>query len=176
MRLAAGSRRTGDLFGNDLGGGARSDARRYPAIDPLDSWSKYPSVVNPDQIDLARGILRDGTEIGQMMKVVGEEGTSIEDFLVYLKGEYVDAVYLQQDAYHDIDAATSADRQKMVFGVITDILKASMVFDDKETARRFFHQLTQTTKDWNRVDIEDPQFEELKNRLVNMVSEVTANA
>ena len=155
---------------------ARSDARRYPAIDPLDSWSKYPSVVNPDQIDLARGILRDGTEIGQMMKVVGEEGTSIEDFLIYLKGEYVDAVFLQQDAYHDIDAATSADRQKLVFGVITDILKASMVFDDKETARRFFHQLTQTTKDWNRVDIEDPQFEELKNRLVNMVSEVTANA
>ena len=93
----------------------RSDARRYPAIHPLDSWSKYPSVVSDDDIAFARNVLREGNEVGQMMKVVGEEGTSIDDFVLYLKSEYVDAAYLQQDAYHEVDGANDADRQKYVF-------------------------------------------------------------
>ena len=63
----------------------RSDARRYPAIDPLDSWTKYSSVVDDGRVEAARRALREGAEIGQMMKVVGEEGTSIEDFLLFLK-------------------------------------------------------------------------------------------
>ena len=73
---------------------ARSDARRFPAIDPLDSWSKYPSVVGVEDLEVGRQMLRRGNEVGQMMKVVGEEGTSIDDFVIYLKSEYLDAVYL----------------------------------------------------------------------------------
>ena len=69
---------------------ARSDARRYPAIDPLDSWSKYNSVIEQERVEKARAILRKCSEIGQMMKVVGEEGTSLEDFAVYLKAEFLD--------------------------------------------------------------------------------------
>ncbi|OGV32057.1 MAG: V-type ATP synthase subunit A, partial [Lentisphaerae bacterium GWF2_45_14] len=72
----------------------RSDARRFPAIHPLDSWSKYKSIVDPDNIEFARGILRRGNEVNQMMKVVGEEGTHINDFIIYLKGEFLDYVYL----------------------------------------------------------------------------------
>ncbi|MCP4375584.1 MAG: V-type ATP synthase subunit A, partial [bacterium] len=30
---------------------ARSDARRYPAIDPLDSWSKYTGIIDTEQVD-----------------------------------------------------------------------------------------------------------------------------
>ena len=71
---------------------ARSDARRYPAIDPLDSWSKYSSVVSDDDIETARKILRTGNEVGQMMKVVGEENTSIDDFMTYLKAEYLASI------------------------------------------------------------------------------------
>lgn len=155
---------------------ARSDARRYPAIDPLDSWSKYPGVVSPEQVETARSILRNGSEIGQMMKVVGEEGTSIEDFIVYLKAEYLDAVYLQQDAYDAIDGATSADRQKHVFGVLSRILASTMEFSDKTAARRFFHQLTQTTRDWNRIDIKQPDFKTVQERIEKDVAEVCANA
>ena len=66
----------------------RSDARRYPAIHPLDSWSKYRSVVDRKELDYARGILRQGSEVNQMMKVIGEEGTSLDDFVVYLKSEF----------------------------------------------------------------------------------------
>lgn len=155
---------------------ARSDARRYPAIDPLDSWSKYPSVVDEQSIASARNILHTGNEVGQMMKVVGEEGTSIDDFMLYLKAEFIDAVYLQQDAYNDIDGASSADRQKHVFGILFGILVAKLHFSEKDAARDFFHKLTQKTKDWNRIDMDDPAFKKTEEELTTMVSEVKANA
>ncbi len=151
----------------------RSDARRYPAIAPLDSWSKYDSVVNDEDVALARKSLRDGNEINQMMKVVGEEGTSIDDFVIYMKAEYIDAVYLQQDAFNDVDAATDAERQEYVFGRIMKIVRTPMSFEDKEATRRFFQSLTQVTKDWNRVKMDDSGFKELEERIEKMISEVT---
>lgn len=155
---------------------ARSDARRYPAIDPLDSWSKYPSVVDEQNIASARRILLTGNEVGQMMKVVGEEGTSIDDFLVFLKAEYIDAVYLQQDAYDAVDGASSAERQIHVFGMLFGILDSKLNFADKDSARDFFHKLTQKTKDWNRVDMKDPEFKKMEEEMTAMVSEVKPNA
>ena len=154
----------------------RSDARRFPAIQPLDSWSKYGGVVPEDQVSFARGILRRGNEVNQMMKVVGEEGTSIDDFVIYLQSEYVDAVYLQQDAYHEVDAATSAERQQYVFAAIFRILKTPTSFTDKESARQFFQRLTQVTKDWNRVNEGTPEFKELEARITQMLGEVTSHA
>ncbi|MDA0323382.1 MAG: V-type ATP synthase subunit A [Verrucomicrobia bacterium] len=155
---------------------ARSDARRYPAIDPLESWSKYASVADDELVANARGILRQGNEIDQMMKVVGEEGTTVEDFMVYLKAEYLDSVYLQQDAFDPVDEATSSDRQARVFGVLSNILNAKLSFADKDSARRLFHQLTQTTKDWNRVRMDAPEFEEIQKKLESMVAEVAHHA
>ena len=150
----------------------RSDARRYPAIAPLDSWSRYESVVSDEDVETARKALRDGNEINQMMKVVGEEGTSNDDFVVYLKSEYIDAVYLQQDAFNEIDAATSADRQKYVFARIVKIVQTGMGFEDKEAARRFFQTLTQVTKDWNRVQMESDDFKKYEERIDQMITEV----
>jgi V/A-type H+-transporting ATPase subunit A len=150
----------------------RSDARRYPAIDPLDSWSKYPSVAGEDDLAVARHILRQGNEVNQMMKVVGEEGTALDDFVVYLKEEFLDAVYLQQDAFHEVDAATSADRQKYVFGRLAKLLRTKMAFKDKESARRFFQQLTQLVKDWNRAAMEVPEFKSIEQRMDHMLAEV----
>ncbi len=154
----------------------RSDARRFPAIQPLDSWSKYQSVVPDEQVSFARSMLRRGNEVNQMMKVVGEEGTSIDDFVVYLKAEYLDAVYLQQDAYHEVDAATSAERQQYVFERIYGVLKAQMTFAEKDAARQFFQRLTQLTKDWNRVPQDSPEFKTLETRAGQMLAEVTAHA
>ena len=154
----------------------RADQRRYPAIDPLDSWSKYESVVEQGQVATARDVLRDGTEVNQMMKVVGEEGTSLDDFVTYLKSEFLDATYLQQDAFHEIDSATSADRQKYVFSVIHEVLMTDMEFKDKPTARRFFHELTQATKDWNRAEVESDEFKRLESALKEKVSEVSRHA
>jgi len=154
----------------------RSDARRYPAIDPLDSWSKYSSVVPAEEVKQVRDVLVRGNEIAQMMKVVGEEGTSIDDFVLYLKGDYVDSVYLQQDAFDPVDGASSAERQKAVFTVLASIMRTEMHFEEKADARRFFHRLTQSTKDWNRVEMETDEYARLQESLVQMVSEVTGNA
>ena len=128
---------------------ARSDARRYPAIDPLDSWSKYPGVCDPALVAKARGVLRSGSDVGQMMKVVGEEGTSIADFVLYLKAELIDTAYLQQNSFDAVDSACSAERQRHVFGVLCDVLDAPMSFATRDDARTFFHRLTQTMRDWN---------------------------
>ncbi len=151
---------------------ARSDARRYPAIDPLESWSKYPSVVPEDLITRARRILREGSDVGQMMKVVGEEGTSSEDFLLYLKAEYLDAVYLQQDAFHEVDCATGADRQQYVFTFIDRLLQRPLRAADKAALRRLFHELAQTTRDWNRTPMESPEFKTWEAKLERLVAEV----
>jgi len=155
---------------------ARSDARRYPAIDPLDSWSKYASVVDAADVAMARELLHQGAEIAQMMKVVGEEGTSMEDFVVYLKAEYLDAVYLQQDAYDPVDSATSAERQRHVFGALAGILRAALRFTEKEQARHFMHGLTQITKDWNRIAMDAPEFRATEERIRRTVAEATGRA
>ncbi|MCX7590571.1 MAG: V-type ATP synthase subunit A, partial [Kiritimatiellae bacterium] len=154
----------------------RSDARRYPAIDPLESWSKYPGVVPREDAAVARKILRDGNQVNQMMKVVGEEGTSLEDFIVYLKAEYLDATYLQQDAFDPVDGATPAERQKHVFGVMLKIMEARMNFPNKEEARAFFHRLTQLTKDWNRTHADTDEFVRLQEKIEGMVAEVSRDA
>ena len=154
----------------------RSDARRYPAIHPLDSWSKYEGVFNRDDVTFARKLLRQGNEVGQMMKVVGEEGTSIEDFTIYLKSEYLDAVYLQQDAFDEVDAATPADRQEYVFARILKILKTHMNFTEKDEARHFFQKLTQMTKDWNRIHKEKPEFQQMEDKIMAALAEVTEYA
>jgi len=151
----------------------RSDARRYPAIHPLESWSKYDGVFNRDDVESARKILRSGNEVGQMMKVVGEEGTSIDDFVLHLKGEYLDSVYLQQDAFDEVDSATPADRQEYVFGRIMKILKTAMNFTEKDEARQFFQRLTQMTKDWNRLAMDKPEFKQAEDTIEKVVAEVT---
>lgn len=154
----------------------RSDQRRFPAIHPLESWSKYEGIVDSAKVDEARKMLHKGNDVNQMMKVVGEEGTSMDDFVLYLKSEYLDAVYLQQDAYHDVDSACPGDRQKYVFGKIYQILKTPVNFKVKDAARSFFLKLTQTTKDWNRVEFQSKEFQELETQIFNAVAEVSVHA
>ena len=136
----------------------RSDARRFPSVDPLESWSKYKPVIDPESLERARAALRAGNDIAQMMKVVGEEGTSMDDFTAYLKSELVDAVYLQQDSFHEIDAACPEDRQRHVFGVLLGIVGAKLAFPDRDQARAFFQKLTQMMRDWNFTAWESDEF------------------
>ena len=127
----------------------RSDARKYPAIDPLDSWSKYKSVIREDWVNYARKALRRGTEVGQMMKVVGEEGTSSEDFIAYLKSEFLDSVYFQQNSFDEVDASPSVERQTYVFKELLGILGSDFTLEGKDEARAYFNQFRQKFIDWN---------------------------
>ena len=139
----------------------RSDARRYPAIDPLISWSKYKSFIDLKEAEAGRQILRKANDVAQMMKVVGEEGTSLGDYVDYLKGEFFDFVYLQQNAFDKVDEATSEERQKYVFHFIYEILKAEFSFSNKEEALHFFQSLRQQFREWNSLEW---QGEDFKNR------------
>jgi len=147
----------------------RSNARRFPAIHPLDSWSKYTSFVNKEEIDYARDFIRRGTDVHQMMMVVGEEGTSIGDFMMYLKSEFLDAVYLQQNAFDEVDAAASPERQKYVFSIIINILKRPFDFEDKEKARTFFYDLRQKFLDWNYLEFESEAFKAMEETLTALI-------
>jgi len=143
----------------------RSDARKFPSIHPLDSWSKYRGVVPADIVKKAHSILFQGNEIHQMMLVVGEEGTSLEDFVIYLKSEFLDSVYLQQNGFDPIDAACSPERQNYVFKKIYQILIQKFNFKDKQDARSFFYTLRQLFIDWNYTKWDSPEFKEQEKKI-----------
>lgn len=138
---------------------ARSDARRFPSIDPLISWSKYldrfgelgdektkkkvATIVN------AQRILREGDEIGKKMSVVGEEGISIDDIIIFLKGEFYDAVYLQQNAFDKIDTTTGPERQLEQAEIVNEVMTKNFSFASRDDARRFFLDITDQFIQWN---------------------------
>ena len=153
---------------------ARSDARRYPAIDPLDSWSHYNSVIDQGKVEAARAILRKGNEVGQMMKDVGEEGTSLADFTTYLKAEFLDAVYLQQNAFSESDATTPVERQKIMFEVVEKALQTDYSMTDKDETRKFFMDLQQTFIDWNDKPRNSPEFESMRKLLIDKIEKAKA--
>ncbi len=137
---------------------SRSDARRYPAIDPLISWSKYRSIIDETQRMRGREILRKGNDVSQMMKVVGEEGTSLSDYIEYLKSEFFDSVYLQQNAFDPVDEATPQDRQIYVFDFMYHILDSEFSFSTKDEALHFFQQLRQICRGWNSAAWKSEEF------------------
>ena len=136
----------------------RSDARKYPAIHPLDSWSKYKGIIDQKLVEDARSVLFKSNEINQMMKVVGEEGTSIEDYIEYQKGELLDAVYLQQNSFDLVDAAVPVERQQKEFDLLYKVLMAKFNIDSKKDVRAFFNELRQKFLDWNSVFVTDERY------------------
>lgn len=149
----------------------RSDARKYPAIHPLDSWSKYASVINAGKVAYARSFLRRGVEVEQMMKVVGEEGTSLDDFIIYLKEEFLDSVYLQQNSFDEIDAAVGVDRQRYVFDLLLTILGTSFKFEDKDEARSWFNKSRQLFIDYNYSEWNSEAFKNLELQIRSAVED-----
>ena len=149
----------------------RSDARKYPAIHPLDSWSKYPSVLSPELVKYGRNFLVRGTEVEQMMKVVGEEGTSIDDFIVYLKGDLLDAVYLQQNSFDKVDDAVTVERQKHIYNILVEILGSSFEFASKDEARSFFSKIRLLFIDYNYSPWNSPEFKTHEEELKKLISE-----
>ena len=127
----------------------RSDARKYPAIEPITSWSKYNSIIKNEKVDYARSIFKAGVEVNNMMKVIGEEGTTTEDFVLYLKSDFLDAVYFQQNSFDEVDAACSVERQKYVFNKVVQVLGSDYDLKDKDEARNYFNDMRQMFIDWN---------------------------
>ncbi|MCK4516796.1 MAG: V-type ATP synthase subunit A, partial [Spirochaetaceae bacterium] len=152
----------------------RSDARRYPAIDPLESWSKYPGSGDPGMVEYARDVLHHGNEVGQMMKVVGEEGTSLDDYIWYLKGEFTDSIYLQQNAFDPIDAAVGTERQEYCFGMLFDLLTSKLNHGNKDEARNWFAQLRQKFLDLNGAEWQGDSFKRIESEIRDSIKDKRA--
>ena len=146
----------------------RSDSRRYPAIDPLLSWSKYTREVAhlmeralPEWgliTQQACRLLREGDEIKKRMEVVGEEGTSLSDMLTYLKAELFDFCYLQQNAYDKEDAYCPLKRQILQLKLLGKILQTSFQFSSHDEARSFFLHLQSKLKNINYLPFESASY------------------
>lgn len=149
----------------------RSDARKYPAIDPLDSWSKYSGIIEADRVRSAYDILRRGKEVEQMMKVVGEEGTSLEDYIIYQKAELLDAVYLQQNSFDEVDFAVVPERQRESFLILSDILHSDFAIADKAEARGFFNSVRQAFLDWNGIALDDGRYSQARDALKSVYTQ-----
>ena len=143
----------------------RANARKYPSIDPLESWSKYSSFIGIEKVAKGVQILKKSDSVDRMMKVVGEEGTSIGEFIDYLKGEFFDAVYLQQNAFDKVDEATTADRQRYVFDVIEEMLDKEFKIENKDAARRVFQELRQLFVNWNFVEFGSEEFKSIEGKI-----------
>jgi V/A-type H+-transporting ATPase subunit A len=149
----------------------RSDARRYPAIDPLESWSKYTGVIEKDAGTKMIRLLNRAYEVSQMMKVVGEEGTPMDDFVLYLKGEFFDSVYLQQNAFDPIDGATSRERQLNCFGIMENIINTRVTFKNKDEARSVFSRLRSLFIEYNASRWESDEMKTYASQITNYLNE-----
>ncbi|MFH1309719.1 MAG: V-type ATP synthase subunit A, partial [Candidatus Omnitrophota bacterium] len=116
-----------------------------------------------------------GDAVSQMMKVVGEEGTSLEDFVIFLKSDFFDNVYLQQNGFDKVDAATPADRQEYVFKKTADILKKEILFKDKADARQFFYNLRHKYIDWNYKEWQSKEFKKQEQEIDGLVGQAEQN-
>lgn len=157
----------------------RSDSRRYPAIDARISWSKYIEIVARDlkrQVEhwdaknrLAFRFIKEADEIGKRMEVVGEEGITIDDLVVYLKGELYDFAYLQQNAFDKEDTYCPLKRQIVLFDLIQRLFKTSFSFESYDEAREFFLTLQGEIKNMNFMPFETEgyrkAFQQIEHRI-----------
>ena len=138
----------------------RAYKRFYPAIDPLISWSRYLDQLKDwfgenldaswvEDVKAMRELLVRGDSIYQMMQVTGEEGISLEDFIQWQKATLLDMVFLQQDAFDEVDASMPLDRQLESFHLAKSLIQREYGFKDKDEARRMFTRITGLYKNLN---------------------------
>ncbi len=159
---------------------ARSDARRYPAIDPLISWSKYRKAVSEEMeprlagwgefVERVDQILTLGDEIGKRMEVVGEEGISLADMITYLKAELYDFCYLQQNAFDKEDTYCPIKRQMVLVDLFQLVLETELSFSSADEARSFFLGLQSDLKNFHSLPSDSPQYRSLLLRIQEKVA------
>jgi V/A-type H+-transporting ATPase subunit A len=147
----------------------RAYKRFYPAVDILLSWSRYFSQLEgwftkniaPDwvkRVQEMNDLLRRGDAVNQMIQVTGEEGVTLDDFILFQKSLFLDMVYLQQDAFDDVDSSCPIERQKESFDLVCGLINASYHFEDKADVRDFFTRLTGLFKNLNYAPVASPTY------------------
>jgi V/A-type H+-transporting ATPase subunit A len=156
----------------------RADSKRYPAIDPLDSYSKYleyPEIgeyldanVEPGWVErVMRGktIVRRGKEAAEQINILGDDGVPIDYHDRFWKSELIDFVILQQDAFDAIDASTPMIRQKYMYNKVLDICGRTFNYTDFEDCQAFFKELINLFRQMNYSQFESEQFHDYKAKI-----------
>lgn len=147
----------------------RAYKRFYPAVDPLISWSRYQDQLAdwyrehmgeqwPRRVKRLLELFRRGDSVLQMMQVTGVEGITLEDYVTYQKSLFLDMVYLQQDAFDEVDASTSLERQKLCLDKVFELVERSYAFEDKDQAQDYFTRFTGLFKNFNYAAENSPDF------------------
>ena len=148
-----------------------SDARKYPAIDRLDSNSAYPSLLNKEEVFSLKALLREGKTIASNIILMGEKGITDETYIQYQKTELVDAVFLQQNSFHEVDGVTNPKRLRVMFDMVWKIVESAVAIKGKEGIRSHFNFLRQAFIDWNTMQTDEEGYEKQKNKILNLIKQ-----
>ncbi len=161
----------------------RADQKRYPAVGPLDSYSKYleyPEIIEyldktvekgwVDKVLQAKNIIRKGKESAEQINILGDDGVPMSYHVNFWKSELVDFVILQQDAFDAIDALCPLERQRFMLDLILDICAKDFEFEDFEKCREFFKNLINELRQMNYSAYESDQFWSYNDSVKSMIA------
>ena len=166
---------------------SRADSKRYPAIDPLDSYSKYleyPEIreyldehIEKNWVDAVyegKTIVQRGKEANDQINILGDDGVPVEYHERFWKSELVDSVILQQDAFDSIDANCPIERQQMMYNMVLGICRKSFDLADFEECSKFFKELIYMFRQMNYSEWKSEQFDSFKAKIEALVNEKLA--
>ena len=161
----------------------RADSKRYPAIDPLDSYSKYleyPEVASyldehigknwVNTVYEGKTIVQRGKEANDQINILGDDGVPVAYHERFWKSELIDFVILQQDAFDDIDANCPIERQKMMYEMVLDVCRKEFDFADFEACSRFFKGLINLFRQMNYSEWQSEKFFDYKRQIEEAVN------
>ena len=156
----------------------RADQKRYPAVNPIDSYSKYleyPEIREyldknvdegwVDKVAEAKNLVRRGKEANDQINILGDDGVPMSYHERFWKSELIDFILLQQDGFDPIDCNAPMERQKYMLELVLDICRRDFSFDDYEQCREYFKQLINELKQMNYSEFHSEQFERYREEL-----------
>ena len=162
----------------------RADQKRYPAVNPIDSYSKYleyPEIREfldekiekgwADMVSKAKNIIRQGRDAAEQINILGDDGVPMSYHETFWKSELLDFVFLQQDAFDAVDSLCPLERQKFMLNLILDICDRKFEFDNFEDCRNFFKEMINDLRQMNYTDFHSEDFEKYNSQLSKLLEE-----
>lgn len=163
---------------------SRADSKRYPAINPIDSYSKYLEYPEFEEyiekrigskwipmVNEAKTILQRGMEVSEQIDILGDDGVPIDYHLKLWKSEIIDFVILQQDAFDKIDMLTPLERQQYMLEKVMEICNRDFTFDNFAEVSGYFKRIINTLRQMNYSDYESEKFIGYENELKDIIKE-----
>ncbi|MDT3356997.1 MAG: V-type ATP synthase subunit A [Bacteroidota bacterium] len=160
----------------------RADQKRYPAVNPIDSYSKYleyPEIREyldetvekgwVDRISKAKNLVLRGREANDQINILGDDGVPMSYHETFWKSELIDFCFLQQDGFDPIDSLCPIERQKYMLDLLLDICDKEFTFDDYEKCRDYFKEIINVIKQMNYSEFHSEAFEKYNVELNKLI-------